>query len=126
MLMYVGAGLEVLGLVFDLIVRQGSNATGIPGAILGVALWLWMARANKAGKNWARITSTVFFGIDCLGLLLLLIGVGAVMHSVSSSLRIVLVLAALAGVLTWVIGLVTIVLLWSRESSEYYAAMKGS
>src|SRR5215471_14912088 len=66
MLMYAGAGLEVLGLIFDLIIRKGSTASGIPGAIIGVGLWIWMAKANQAGKNWARITSTVFFGIDCL------------------------------------------------------------
>jgi len=126
MLMYAGAGLEVLGLIFDLIIRKGSSASGIPGAIIGVGLWIWMARANQAGKNWARVTSTVFFGIDCLGLLLLLVGVGVVMHDVSSSVKIVLVLSVVAGVVTWVIGLVTIVLLWKRESSEYYAAMKRS
>jgi hypothetical protein len=124
MLMYAGAGLEVLGLIFDLIIRRGSTASGIPGAIIGVGLWIWMARANQAGKNWARITSTVFFGIDCLGLLLILVGVGVLMHSVSSSVKIVLVASVVAGLVTWVIGLVTIVLLWGRESSEYYAAMK--
>jgi hypothetical protein len=125
MLMYAGAGLEVLGLIFDLIIRRGSTASGIPGAIIGVGLWIWMARANQAGKNWARITSTVFFGIDCLGLLLILVGVGVLMHSVSSSAKIVLVASVVAGLITWAIGLVTIVLLWGRESSEYYAAMKG-
>ena len=70
-LMYVGAGLEVLGLIFNLITRQGSTAAGIPGTLIGIGLWIWMARANQAGKDWARITSTVFFGIDCLFLLLL-------------------------------------------------------
>ena len=124
MLMYAGAGLEVLGLIFDLIIRKGSSASGIPGAIIGVGLWIWMAKANQAGKNWARITSTVFFGIDCLGLLLILVGVGVVMHSVSSSGKIVLVASVVAGIITWVIGLATIVLLWGRESSQYYAAMK--
>jgi len=125
MLMYVGAGLEVLGLIFDLITRKGSVGAGIPGALIGIGLWIWMAMANRAGKSWARITATVFFGIDCLGLLLLLAGVGIVMHAVAPSLKFVLVLAVLAGVLTWVVGLVTIVLLWKRESSEYYAAMQG-
>ena len=125
MLMYAGAGLEVLGLIFDLIIRKGSTSSGIPGAIIGIGLWIWMARANQAGKNWARVTSTVFFGIDCLGLLLILIGVSVLMHSVSSSVKIILVASVVAGVVTWVIGLVTIVLLWGRESSEYYAAMKG-
>jgi hypothetical protein len=124
MLMYAGAGLEVLGLIFDLIIHRGSTASGIPGAIIGIGLWIWMAKANQAGKNWARITSTVFFGIDCLGLLLILVGVGVVMHAVSPSVKIVLVASVVAGIITWVIGLVTIVLLWGRESSEYYAAMK--
>jgi hypothetical protein len=125
MLMYVGAGLELLGLVFDLITHKGSTAEGIPGSLIGVALWIWMAQANRAGKNWARITSTVFFGIDCLALLLLLAGLSLVMHSVSSSVKPVLVLAAVAGIVTWAIGLVTIVLLWKRESSDYYTAMKS-
>jgi hypothetical protein len=124
-LMYVGAGLEVLGLIFSLISRSGSTASEIPGAIIGIGLWIWMARANQAGKNWARITSTVFFGIDCLGLLLIVVGVGVLMHSASSSLKAVLVLSVVAAVVTWVLGLVTVVLLWRRESSEYYAAMKG-
>jgi membrane protein YdbS with pleckstrin-like domain len=84
-----------------------------------------MARANQAGKNWARITSTVFFGIDCLALLLILVGAGVAMHAVSPSVKIVLVAAVVAGIVTWVIGLVTIVLLWRSESSEYYAAMRG-
>ena len=35
--------------------------------LIGIGLWLWMAQKNKAGKNWARITSTVFFAIDTLG-----------------------------------------------------------
>ena len=26
-----------------------------------IALWLWMARANGRGRNWARILSTVLF-----------------------------------------------------------------
>jgi len=30
-----------------------------------------------------------------------------------------------AGIVTWVIGLMTILLLWRRESSEYYAAKRG-
>ena len=46
------------------------------------------------------------------------------MHSVSSSGKIVLAASVVAGIITWGIGLATIVLLWGRESSQYYAAMK--
>ena len=33
-----------------------------------IALWLWMARANRQGRNWARILSTVLFGLATLQL----------------------------------------------------------
>ena len=33
-----------------------------------IALWLWMARANGQGRNWARILSTVLFGLGTLEL----------------------------------------------------------
>ena len=33
------------------------------------ALWLWMARANGQGRNWARILSTVLFGLATLQLI---------------------------------------------------------
>ena len=28
-----------------------------------VALWMWMARMNRAGRNWARITAAVLFAV---------------------------------------------------------------
>jgi len=34
-----------------------------------IGLWLWMARATSQGKNWARISSTVLFGLATLELL---------------------------------------------------------
>ena len=33
-----------------------------------IALWLWMARANGQGRTWARILSTVLFGLATLQL----------------------------------------------------------
>jgi len=33
-----------------------------------VSLWLWMARANGQGRNWARILSTVLFVLATLQL----------------------------------------------------------
>jgi len=126
MLMYVGAGLEGLGLILNLIGvgRSGSNgSSGAVGALIGLGLWLWMARANKEGKSWARVTSTVFFGIDCLAVLLLLVAILVTLHSVSPSVKTILLLSGLASIVIWAVGLATIILLWRRESSEYYAAM---
>jgi hypothetical protein len=126
-LMYAGAGLEVLGLILNLIDagKAGASgiATGVGGAAIGVALWLWMAAANRAGKNWARITSTVFFGIDCVFLLLGLIGLGAL--SAAGANMGVVVPALLVSIVVWLVGLGSIVMLWRQESSSYFRAMSG-
>src|SRR5260370_42576181 len=41
-------------------------------SLIEVAIWLWIARACKNRKNWARITGTVLFGIHTLGALAVL------------------------------------------------------
>jgi hypothetical protein len=78
--------------------------------LIGVGLWLWMARMNKAGRNWARITSTVFFALDTLGAIGGLAGGALSGGSVNR----------FYGLVVWVIGVVAIVLLWQRTSSEYF------
>ena len=44
--------------------------TAVIGALIAIGLWLWMAWANRRGRNWARIVSAVFFGINTLDLTL--------------------------------------------------------
>lgn len=82
----------------------------IAGGLIGAALWLWMAQSCRAGKSWARVVSTVFFGIDTLSVL---VGVAAVQGGG---------LSRIYGILVWVIGLVAIILLWQRSSSDYFRA----
>ena len=77
--------------------------------LLGVGLWIWMARANLAGRTWARIVATVLFAINTIDLLAAIVQP----HSVVS-----LVLA----VLVWLVGLGAIFMLWQRESSAYFQA----
>ncbi len=132
--MYAGAALSVAGLIVSLAtagnlksqirkarptltVTQVDNAAkalvvlSIFFGLVAVGLWLWMAWANKAGKNWARITGTVFFGLDTLGLL-------SVAQPVS-------VVSKLVTVLVWLAGLGAIVLLWRGESSRYFSGTGG-
>ena len=94
-LMLAGAGLTLIGAIIglteiskvrDTIATQNPTFTttqvdnavhaGVAiGAVVGlieIGLWLWMAFANRSGKNWARITATVFFGISCLSIIGLL------------------------------------------------------
>ena len=42
----------------------------VVAGIIGVGLWLWLAWANKRGKNWARITGTVLFVLYTIDLIL--------------------------------------------------------
>ena len=77
---------------------------------IGIGLWLLMAWANKAGRTWARIVASVLFGLNTLFLLL-----GLARAHVSASIAFSLVV--------WLVGLGTIMLLWRKDSSEYFAAM---
>ena len=77
-----------------------------------IGLWLWMASSNKAGKSWARIVSSVLFGLNTL----ILISSLARPHA-----AIGIVLLALV----WLAGLGAIILLWLGDSSAYFAASKS-
>ena len=66
-----------------------------------------MAWANNQGKNWARILSTVLFGLATLDL----VGV----FSEPKTL-----LGLLFPVLTWLVGLGAVFLLWRPDSSAFF------
>ncbi|MGO8892208.1 MAG: hypothetical protein ACLP8X_43925 [Streptosporangiaceae bacterium] len=68
-----------------------------------IALWLWMARATSQGRNWARILSTVLFGLATLEL------IGN--HGVAQ---------VFCAVLTWLTGLAAVWLLWRPASSAFF------
>lgn len=86
------------------------------GGLIGIGLWTWMAFANRAGKNWARITGTVFFGIESL---LLIIGLAASSAGVTSTAK-VSGLGTAVSVLVWLVGLATVILLWNKQSGPYF------
>jgi hypothetical protein len=77
------------------------------GGLIGIGLWLWMAWASGRGHNWARITGTVFFGLYTLGM------IGDVSRPAPVGSRIV-------EILSWVIGLATVVMLWRGESGAFF------
>ena len=95
-----------------------------------IAAWLWMARANGQGRNWARIVSTVLFGLATPEL----IGVGpqhpgsylahfviagraySVIHSVAGAT----VLGLIVPVLLWLTGLAAVWLLWRPASTAFF------
>ena len=75
--------------------------------IIGVGLWLWMAWANKRGKNWARITGTVFFGLYTLDL------VFVAARSASG-------ISTVFAIVTWLVGLGATIMLWRRDSTAFF------
>lgn len=135
-LMLVGAGLEVVNVATSFVFQHqvddkinqailsgqqtvNNSATiagGAFGAILGVGLWIWMAFANRAGHNWARITGTVFFGVSCLGLLVDI----AAFHLIDEWLGGVVVVMVAEALVSWLVGLATVILLWRGQSSAYF------
>jgi len=129
-LMYVGAAVSTVSLVITLADIGGVKAAikkskptwtptqvnqydrfliivAVLSGVIGIALWLWMARANNQGKNWARILSTVLFCLATLDL----IGV----FSEPKTL-----IGLIFPVLTWLVGLGAVFLLWRPESSAFF------
>jgi hypothetical protein len=92
----------------------GGIISGIISGIITAALWLWMAWKTGDGRGWARVLSSIFFGIACLALL------GSIAPSDRSFIVIILTLVE------WGVGLAATVYLWNRESSEFFASAKQS
>src|SRR5690625_2044653 len=131
-LMYVGAALSVLGVILgfatagaieddlrqqnpvftDAEIDAGMNFVigfTVVIALIGAALWIWMAIMNKKGRSWARTVATVLGGLNIL-FTLLSFAQGASGASLISNL----ISLALAGGILF--------LLYRPESSDYYAA----
>jgi len=83
----------------------------VPGVIV-IALWLWMARANGRGRNWARILSTVLFGLATLELTDATTGTGIVFG--------VTALGVIFPALTWLVGAAAMWLLWRPDSGAFF------
>jgi hypothetical protein len=79
----------------------------IVGAVIAVVLWIVIAQNCKSGRNWARITGTVFFAIatiDALTALVIPFAIGV----------------KIVELVVWLIGLAAVILLWRRSSNAYF------
>ena len=129
-LMYTGAAVSTVSLIVSLVDIGGTKSAirkarpsltvaqvnqlntfiislAIVSGLVGIALWLWMARANGQGRNWARILSTVLFGLATLDL-----------FGVASQPK--TVLGLVFPVLIWLLGLGAVVLLWRKQSTAFF------
>jgi hypothetical protein len=133
-LMFVGAGLQALTIVFGLtganqlreqLAEQQPDLTAdeLDGAValgigvvvviglIAVGLWIWMAFANRRGRSWARIVATV---LGALNIAFTLFGLS---QSTGLSTIFQLITIALAAAI--------IFLLFRPESTAYYNAVSN-
>ena len=82
--------------------------------LIGVGLWIFVARGSRTGKDWARATGSVLFGLDALAVLIGPPDMG-IRGAESTVTRII------AGIV-WLIGLAAIVFLWRKDSSAFFKA----
>src|SRR6266498_3414928 len=82
--------------------------SAIVGGLIGAGLWIFIAQACKSGKSWARITGTVFFGVNTVegGLSNLVVPEAA--------------LVKIFWFVIWLIGLAAVVFLWRGTSSAFF------
>jgi hypothetical protein len=133
--MYGGAVLTVLGLFIDLVVisqLRSSYLTDHPllgqsgidrinrlagagdlaviiGCVIGVSLWVALAVATNRGRGWTRTVGTVLFGIDTL------VFIATIGRPGISAIKTI-------HLLIWLVGLITVVMLWQRQASQFFAA----
>ena len=129
--MYIGAAASILGIVID-ILTVGATKTAIEkrshhltasqvnsaqhvlviafivGGVIGAAVWIFLARACKNGHSWARTTGTVLFALATVDFL---VGVSAA--PIAGAVR-------LWQLITWLPGLVAVILLWRRPSADFF------
>ncbi len=80
---------------------------GIVGGLVVIAVWLWMAWASGKGRNWARIMSTVLFGLATVELTSVFSGPQSL-------------LGMIFWTPTWLVGLAAVWLLWRPTSSSFF------
>jgi hypothetical protein len=138
-LMYVGAALSLLGVlstvfqldsIRDAVEKASADAStpmtssemdaavavavafAVVVGLIGVALWLWMAAVNGRGRKWARIVATVFYGLF-------------VLSALASLLQSPPALSLILSLVSLVLGAYILVLLYRKESTQYYEAQSA-
>jgi hypothetical protein len=131
--MYVGAAATVAAVVIEILTVNATKAAiekrsphltvsqvnaiqhaliigSIVSGLIAVAAWLIIARACKNGQNWARITGTALFGLATIDT------IGSAISPVAGPVKV-------GWPVIWLAGLVAVILLWRRPSTEFFKGM---
>jgi hypothetical protein len=126
-LMYAGAAYALIWAICAvLIIDRGKNpfasltfgseaVVAAISCVIQVTVWLWVARACRARRNWARVASTAFFGLYTVVALLVLM---RYRHFSPGFIGSVLIAAI------WFIGGGSTLLLWQRRSGPYFKSAR--
>jgi hypothetical protein len=128
--MYAGAGVSAISVIIGLAV-SGSASSEIRRAhpnltpsqvsayahlnlvsvivvgLIGIGLWIWLARKCQQGMNWARVTGTVLFGIDTV-------------LQVFGFTQPITFVARIPGLVIWLVGLAAVALLWRPDAASFF------
>ena len=136
-LMYAGAAASAVELIIGLALIIADIQVAARGQFLGhslaahkplvitgwivfglavIALWLWMARANGQGRTWARILSTVLFGLAALQLR----DVTQPVSHAGSGATVLYYGATALFVAAWLAGAAAVWLLWRPASRAFF------
>jgi hypothetical protein len=136
-LMYGGAFLTVLSMIIDLVVISqvrsayltehpfasqvainrvntvaGAGDFGvIIGSLVSIGLWIALALAARKGRGWMRTVGTVLFGIDTL---VFIATIGRPGIAATKTIHLMI----------WLVGLLAVVFLWQRRSTQFFAASR--
>jgi hypothetical protein len=91
----------------------------VPGLVV-IALWLWMARANRQGRNWARILSTVLFGLATLQLIKLISDLRQPVSHAGFGVTVLNYGVTAPFAAAWLTGAAAVWLLWRPASSAFF------
>ena len=91
----------------------GAVALTVFVSVVDIVLWLVIAQSCRRGRSGARVTGTVLFALDTLGML-----------GVITSPQAGLGPAKALTLIGWLIGCAAVVCLWQRASSAFFAAQR--
>jgi hypothetical protein len=85
--------------------------------LIGAGLWIFVARGSRTGKDWARATASVLFGLNTLAVLIGPPDMG-IRGPEATVARI------FAGIV-WLIGLTAVAFLWRKDSGAFFKARRS-
>ena len=89
--------------------------------IVFCALWVVMARMNRAGRNWAKIVASALFALSTVSLYTAVNSLHA-----GDYVRVYSIVSFVLAVLEWICGLGAVALLWRSESSAYFRSRSAA